>query len=215
MQASTNVEKITNAADREFSSDTGFWFKTSGVTILDGVARFTNVTPYNGGLRKAFLTVGKAYLFTYTVKNWVSGNVALFDSNYGITMATTGNGTYSRYLVATGSAAYITSTNDINQFDIENVSIQEIGWSDSTNLYNYIYANTTGTAEQKEYAAVKAAAMWCHYNNDPALGAVYGKLYNWYAVRLLQMDIDYYNAANPTSPWGWRVPVNTDYANLS
>ena len=36
----------------------------------------------------------------------------------------------------------------------------------------------------------------------PALGAIYGKLYNWYAVKLLQMDIDYYNAANPTAPWG-------------
>lgn len=23
---------------------------------------------------------------------------------------------------------------------------------------------------------------WCYYNNDPAQGAIYGKLYNWYAV---------------------------------
>ena len=23
---------------------------------------------------------------------------------------------------------------------------------------------------------------WCYYNNDPANNAVYGKLYNWYAV---------------------------------
>lgn len=23
---------------------------------------------------------------------------------------------------------------------------------------------------------------WCYYNNDPANGAIYGKLYNWYAV---------------------------------
>ena len=85
---------------------------------------------------------------------------------------------------------------------IDNVSVQEVGWSDATNLYDYVYANTSGTDEQKTYAAVKAAAMWCYYNNVTELGAVYGKLYNWYAVRLLQMDIDYYNAANPTIQTG-------------
>lgn len=88
-------------------------------------------------------------------------------------------------------------------------------WGDSTNVYNTTYAATSGTAEQKEYAAVKAAAMWCYYNNDTALGAVYGKLYNGYAVRLLQMDIDYYNAANPTATWGWRVPTSADFNLLS
>ena len=81
------------------------------------------------------------------------------------------------------------------------------------NSEEYIYP-ITGTAEQKEYAAVKAAAMWCYYNNDPTLGAVYGKLYNWYAIKLLQMDIDYYNVANPTAPWGWRVPVRGDFDTL-
>lgn len=24
---------------------------------------------------------------------------------------------------------------------------------------------------------------WCYYNNDPVMGAIYGKLYNWYAVK--------------------------------
>ena len=100
------------------------------------------------------------------------------------------------------------------QIEFDDVSVQEVGWSDSTNIYNSIYAATTGTTEQKEYAAVKAAAMWCHYNNDPALGAIYGKLYNWYAVKLLQMDIDYYNTANPTSQWGWRVPTKEHFDNL-
>ena len=33
MQAATNVDKITNVADREFSSDTGFWLKAVGQSI--------------------------------------------------------------------------------------------------------------------------------------------------------------------------------------
>jgi uncharacterized protein (TIGR02145 family) len=38
---------------------------------------------------------------------------------------------------------------------------------------------------------------WCYYNNDPALGAIYGKLYNWYAV----------NDSRGLAPLGWHIPV--------
>ena len=57
--------------------------------------------------------------------------------------------------------------------------------------------------------------MWCHYGNLVDNGAIYGKLYNWFAVKLLQMDIDYYNAANPNAMWGWRVPTQADFNTLA
>jgi uncharacterized protein (TIGR02145 family) len=90
-------------------------------------------------------------------------------------------------------------------------------WASSQTLYDNAFnaAGGAGGGTAAIYAGVKAAAMWCHYNNDPAIGAVYGKLYNWFAVKLLQMDIDYYNAANPATPWGWRVPTQTDFQTLS
>ena len=58
---------------------------------------------------------------------------------------------------------------------------------------------------------------WCYYNNDPAKGAVYGKLYNWYAAAGI------YNAAsltNPTlrkklAPMGWHVPTDTEWTTLT
>jgi len=87
-------------------------------------------------------------------------------------------------------------------------------WSNSQATYDSVYAATVGTDEQKTYAAVKAAAAWCYYNNDASLGAIYGKLYNWFAVKLLQMDIDYYNAANPTTPWGWNIPIDVEINTL-
>ena len=34
---------------------------------------------------------------------------------------------------------------------------------------------------QYEWAKLTTGA-WCYYNNDPLTGAIYGKLYNWYAV---------------------------------
>ena len=96
---------------------------------------------------------------------------------------------------------------------IANVT-DDTAWAASQTTYDTTYAATTGTTEQKTYAAVNAAAMWCYYNNDVSIGAVYGKLYNWYAVELMQMDIDYFNAANPSTPWGWRIPTQADFTTL-
>jgi uncharacterized protein (TIGR02145 family) len=46
---------------------------------------------------------------------------------------------------------------------------------------------------------------WCYYNNDPANGAVYGKLYNWYAV----------NDPRGLAPEGWHVPSNAEWTTLT
>jgi uncharacterized protein (TIGR02145 family) len=35
--------------------------------------------------------------------------------------------------------------------------------------------------DDKEWSKLTTGA-WCYYNNDPALGAIYGKLYNYYAL---------------------------------
>jgi uncharacterized protein (TIGR02145 family) len=45
---------------------------------------------------------------------------------------------------------------------------------------------------------------WCYYNNDPAMGAVYGKLYNWYAV----------NDARGLAPVGWHVASDSEWKIL-
>ena len=45
---------------------------------------------------------------------------------------------------------------------------------------------------------------WCYYNNDPANGAIYGKLYNWYAV----------NDSRGLAPTGWHVPSDDEWKTL-
>ena len=45
---------------------------------------------------------------------------------------------------------------------------------------------------------------WCYYNNDPANGAIYGKLYNWYAV----------NDPRGLAPTGWHIPTNAEWGIL-
>jgi len=46
---------------------------------------------------------------------------------------------------------------------------------------------------------------WCYYNNDPANGAKYGKLYNWYAV----------NDSRGLAPTGWHIPTDAEWGILA
>jgi uncharacterized protein (TIGR02145 family) len=45
---------------------------------------------------------------------------------------------------------------------------------------------------------------WSYYNNDPALGAIYGKIYNWFAI----------NDPRGLAPEGWHVASTEDYIEL-
>jgi uncharacterized protein (TIGR02145 family) len=61
--------------------------------------------------------------------------------------------------------------------------------------------NVTDTTEWKN---LKTGA-WCYYNNDPAMGAIYGKLYNWYAV----------NDPRGLAPAGWHIPSDAEWKTLA
>jgi uncharacterized protein (TIGR02145 family) len=55
-----------------------------------------------------------------------------------------------------------------------------------------------------EWINLKTGA-WCFFKNDPAMGAIYGKLYNWYAV----------NDPRGLTPEDWHVPSYTEWEELS
>lgn len=46
---------------------------------------------------------------------------------------------------------------------------------------------------------------WCYYNNDPANGAIYGKLYNWYAI----------NDPRGLASAGYHVPTDAEWTTLT
>jgi uncharacterized protein (TIGR02145 family) len=58
--------------------------------------------------------------------------------------------------------------------------------------------------DENEWVNLTTGA-WCYPNNDPALGAIYGKLYNWYAV----------NDPRGLAPLGYHVPTQTEFQTLS
>jgi uncharacterized protein (TIGR02145 family) len=97
------------------------------------------------------------------------------------------------------------------------VSIGSQNWT-NRNLDLTTYSDGTVIPEvaQSEWNNLTTGA-WCYYNNDPVNGAIYGKLYNWYAVAGI------YNEASKTdasirkklAPTGWHVPSNSEWATLA
>ena len=74
-------------------------------------------------------------------------------------------------------------------------------FSESTLINGTVIPEVT---DPTAWAALTTAA-WCNYNNDSAIGAEYGKLYNWWACALI--DAAY-------NPYGWRVATQADWDTL-
>lgn len=61
------------------------------------------------------------------------------------------------------------------------------------------------TAAEWKKANDNKQPAWCYYNNDPSLGAKYGKLYNWYAV------VD----PRGLAPAGYHIPTDAEWTVLT
>jgi len=61
------------------------------------------------------------------------------------------------------------------------------------------------TNEEWEKAGENQQPAWCYYNNYPANGAKYGKLYNWYAV----------NDSRGLAPSGYHIPSDAEWTILT
>lgn len=60
------------------------------------------------------------------------------------------------------------------------------------------------TDEEWKLAGENQQPAWCYYDNNPANGAKYGKLYNWYAV----------NDPRGLAPQGYHVPTDAEWTKL-
>jgi uncharacterized protein (TIGR02145 family) len=75
------------------------------------------------------------------------------------------------------------------------------------NLRSATYANGEPIANVTDIAAWMqlSSGAWCHYDNNTANDAIYGKLYNWYTT------------VDPRSlcPAGWHVPTDAEWTVLT
>ncbi len=91
----------------------------------------------------------------------------------------------------------------------KSVTIGNQVWS-SENLNTAKFSNGDKISEAKsdvewQTMGEQGKAAWCYYNNDPANGKKYGKLYNWYAVA----------DARGLCPAGWHVPSDAEWTQLT
>jgi len=108
---------------------------------------------------------------------------------------------YTTNSVGTSYGAEISFTTQI-----ENVVIGTQKWT-LKNLNVATYKNgdiIPQVADSTQWANLTTGA-WCYYKNDPANEAVYGKLYNWYAV----------NDSRGIAPAGWHIPTKEDWITLT
>lgn len=63
----------------------------------------------------------------------------------------------------------------------------------------------TKTNEEWMKAGNAGKPAWCYYDNDPANGKKYGKLYNWYAI----------NDPRGLAPKGWHIPSDAEWIELT
>jgi len=99
-----------------------------------------------------------------------------------------------------------TSVTDADGNVYQKVTICDQTWTQS-NLNVSKYRNgdvIPQVTDPTEWANLTTGA-WCYYNNDSANGAIYGKLYNWYAV----------NDPRGLAPAGWHIPTDAEWTQLT
>ena len=102
-------------------------------------------------------------------------------------------------------ATLATSIKDIDGNKYNIVAIGQQVWTDK-NLEVITYLNgdvIPQVTDASKWASLTTGA-WCYYNNDPASGVIYGKLYNWYAV----------NDSRGLAPKGWHIPSDAEWTTL-
>ena len=94
---------------------------------------------------------------------------------------------------------------DVDGRQYQTVQIGDQTWM-AENLQVTHYRNGDPIAEVADLDAWVAleSGAWSYYDNDPEKGAVFGKLYNWYAV----------NDPRGLAPEGWHIATEEDWQAL-
>ena len=80
----------------------------------------------------------------------------------------------------------------------------QVWTSKNLDVTTYRNGDVIPHVQDQEAWATLTTGAWCYYNNDPANGTKYGKLYNWYAV----------NDARGLAPQGYHIPSEAEWDTL-
>jgi uncharacterized protein (TIGR02145 family) len=98
-----------------------------------------------------------------------------------------------------------------------NVRIGDQVWTDKNlNVTTYSDGTTIPQVDFSDWASLTTGA-WCYYENNPANEALYGKLYNWYAVAGIFDEASKTDVSQrkKLAPAGYHIPTNAEWSILS
>jgi uncharacterized protein (TIGR02145 family) len=93
---------------------------------------------------------------------------------------------------------------DGNQYNVVKIGSQ-VWTKENLNVSKYRNGDIIPQVTDPTQWINLTTGAWCYYNNDPANGTVYGKIYNWYAV----------NDPRGLAPEGWHAPSDAEWTTLT
>jgi len=99
----------------------------------------------------------------------------------------------------------ISQVTDIDGNTYKTVIIGTQEWTaENLNVEHYRNGDVIPQVKNPDEWSKLTTGAWCYYDNDPADGKTYGKLYNWYAV----------NDSRGLAPEGWHIPSDAEWTQL-
>ena len=188
----STIAITTAVSGGTISSDGGATITARGIcwstSATPTIALTTKTTDGTGtGVFTSNLTALSANT-TYHVRAYATNSVGTAYGNE-ITFVTT-------------TASLCGNVNDIDGNTYSSVTIGTQCWMQKNlNVSKYRNGDTIPQVTDQSAWGLLTTGAWCYYNNDPANGAIYGKLYNWYAV----------HDPRGLAPTGWHIPTNTEW----
>ena len=144
-------ELITNGS---FDTDSN-WTKQSGWSIANGVATF-DINDYVSGSTNVYqsaLIVGKEYILTYDVVDYVQGNVR--NVSTGAPIMRTANGTYTEQFTANNTTLFLNCSSAQNTIlSIDNVSVKQVDPNDDWTKVDSIISDGKGNLDSTSSTSI-------------------------------------------------------------
>lgn len=168
----------------------------SFVASMDGVGSILIANPQGG------------YDYEYSLNNSPFQESQVFNGPYspGSFLITVRNGNgciRSEIRQINNSICQATVTDaDGNVYNVVGIGTQ--CWMAENLRFSGSIPQVTGNANWESFSGDERQPAWCYYDDNSAYNAIYGKLYNWYAV----------NSGN-LCPSGWHIPTDADWQVLT
>jgi uncharacterized protein (TIGR02145 family) len=196
---------ITNGTTYDFTTAASQAYGNNQIEVAPGVYAI-----YSGDMNQDG-TINEADLPIFTTANTSAAHGYVFSDLNG-----DGSVDLLDYpIYKNNAAATIVEKRPLAVSSLPSVTIGTQVWQ-STNLDVTTYRDGTPIPQVTDPTAWAnlTTGAWCYYNNDSANGALYGKLYNWYAVAGIH-DNDPNTPNKILAPEGWHVPTDAEWTTLT